>query len=305
MTNFPKIGLALGGGAARGWAHIGVINALQEYNIRPDIICGTSIGALVGAACATGHLDELESWVSGLRRRDVAGFLDFSFNGGMIEGERLMKFFADQLGQNNTIEHLPMPYAAVATDLATGNEVWLQKGDLLQAVRASIALPGLFTPVYHEQRWLVDGGLVNPVPVSLCRAMGADIVIAVNLNKRLVGRSFREKEQADEQDSHNGFQAGVKTVKGWIGEVMERFGADNKEQLNEPGLFDVLSNSVSIMQDRLTRSRMAGDPPDITFSPDLSHINLMDFDHASEAIERGSQCVERNITQLDNILHDG
>lgn len=176
-----RIGLALGGGSARGWAHIGVIRALQDAGIEPDIVCGTSIGALVGAAYVGGELDPLEAWVRSLRLQTVVGFLDFSLTGGLIKGEKLIGFFRNHFVDRD-IRELARPFGAVATDLQRGREVWLREGPVTDAVRASIALPGLFTPVQLDGRWLVDGGLVNPVPVSLCRAMGADLVIAVDLN---------------------------------------------------------------------------------------------------------------------------
>lgn len=294
-----KIGLALGGGAARGWAHIGVIKTLAKHGVVPDIVCGTSIGALVGAAYVTGKLDDLEEWVLSLRRRDIAGLLDFSFGGGMIQGERLMTFFLEQLSYDPQITELSIPFGAVATELATGNEMWLQSGSLLHAVRASIALPGLFTPVCQENQWLVDGALVNPVPISLCRAMGADFVIAVNLNSRMVGRSFRKQDITDDEIPET--DTGIQNIKNWFGQVMDRF-ADNKANNEDtPGLFDVLSNSVYIMQDRITRSRMAGDPPDLLLSPDLSDIGMMDFDNAREAIDKGITCVERHRPSLDGL----
>ncbi|MDH5180830.1 MAG: patatin-like phospholipase RssA [Gammaproteobacteria bacterium] len=296
-----KIGFALGGGAARGWAHIGIIKTLQQYGIVPDLICGTSIGALVGAAYATNKMEALEEWILTLRRRDIAGFLDFTFGGGMIEGERIMKFFLDQLGADPDIEKLTTPYGAVATALETGNEIWLQSGSLEKAVRASIALPGLFTPIYHNEQWLVDGGLVNPVPVSLCRAMGADVVVAVSLNANMVGRSMRKALPADDQSPAGSSGSGSKNrIRG----LLEKFSSVSKEQngVEIPGLFEVISNSVTIMQDRLTRSRMAGDPPELLLSPDVSDISLMDFDRGDLAIERGVQCVERNAAALETLL---
>src|SRR5690606_29185151 len=183
----PRIGLALGSGSARGWAHIGVIHALARVGIRPDIVCGTSIGALVGAAYAVGELDRFEQWVIGLGIKDVVAFMDFRLNGGMLKGERLMDFFRRNF-IDYPIEDLNLPFGAVATALHTGNEVWLRNGSSIDAVRASLALPGLFSPVWHDGQLLVDGGLVNPVPVSLARAMGAEIVIAVDLNSDILGR---------------------------------------------------------------------------------------------------------------------
>src|SRR5690625_2695366 len=183
----PIIGLALGGGAARGWAHIGVIQALEALGIRPDIVSGTSIGALVGAAYAGGKLKQLENWVRGLSMTDVMSFMDVTLNGGMLKGDRIMDFFAKNF-LDCPIEDLSLPFGAVATALHSGSEVWLQKGSTLDAIRASIALPGLFAPVWHNGQLLADGGLVNPVPVSLLRAMGADVLIAVDLSADTLGR---------------------------------------------------------------------------------------------------------------------
>ncbi len=186
----PRVGLALGSGSARGWAHIGVIRALEQAGIRPDVVCGTSIGALVGAAYAAGELDRLEQWVLGLRISDVAAFVDVSLRSGLLKGERLMDFFRRNFA-DRPIEDLAMPFAAVATSLHTGAELWLRRGSVLDAVRTSIAVPGLFAPVLCEGSVLVDGGLVNPVPVSLARAMGADVLIAVDLASDILGRHLR------------------------------------------------------------------------------------------------------------------
>jgi NTE family protein len=191
-TTQQPIGLALGGGSARGWAHIGVICALNQAGIHPDIVCGTSIGALVGAAYVDGDLNRLEAWVRSLTLQTVVRFLDFSLSGGLIRGERLIEFFRSNF-VDRQITELPLPFAAVATDLHSGREVWLRKGSVSDTVRASIALPGLFTPARLGGKWLVDGGLVNPVPVSLCRAMGANWVIAVDLNSDLIGRHLNRK----------------------------------------------------------------------------------------------------------------
>src|SRR5258708_14633659 len=190
-----KIGLALGGGSARGWSHIGVIRALEEAGVEPDIVCGTSIGSLVGAAYAAGELDRLEAWVKSLTWQNVVSLLDVTVTGRFIKGAQLVDFFASRFTDVD-ITKLPKPFGAVATDLLTGREVWLREGSVIESVRASIAVPGLFTPVARDGRLLADGGLVNPVPVSLCRAMGADIVIAVDLNADMVGRSFRKPADA-------------------------------------------------------------------------------------------------------------
>jgi len=302
-----RIGLVLGSGSARGWAHIGVIRALTDAGIKPDIVCGSSIGALVGAAHASGSLDELEHWVRALTFWDVVRLLDIKMQGGLIEGVTLMDSFRDKIRDVN-IEQLNLPYAAVATDLATGHEVWLQQGPLLPAVRASIALPGLFSPTRIDGRWLVDGGLVNPVPISLCRAMGADLIIAVNLNSDIVGRHLapkpkRKKAPAEEEGRRDLFDQLLKQLNGGLRE--RALSAWRKERGNgaePPGLFEVLASSINIMQDRITKSRMAGDPPDVLLSPQLAHLGLLEFDRASEAIEEGIACVKRQLPQLQQTL---
>jgi len=300
-----KIGVALGSGSARGWAHIGVLKRLEEKGIKPDIVTGTSIGSLVGAACAMGVLGEFEAWVRTLEWRDVVGFLDISLDGGLIKGKKLFDFFKSNYPQN-LIEDLGIPYGAVATDLETGTEVWLRNGTVLEAVRASISLPGLFTPVYRNGRILVDGGLVNPVPVSLCRAMGADIVIAVDLNVDLLTkkkddavevkiRKEIKKTQAPASVStrDSAFWIEAKqflTGKFWGREIKEKLkGVENEK----PSIVEVVSKSINVMQARITRSRMAGDPPDFLIGPRLRHIGLMEYHRADEVIAEGRRSVDK------------
>jgi NTE family protein len=214
MARKPRIGLALGSGSARGWAHIGAIHALEERGIKADIVCGASIGALVGAAYASGQLDRLEQWVTGLAWTKVVRLMDLTWKGGLIRGARLFTLFGTIFEERN-IEDLPIPYGAIATELYSGREVWLRHGKVLEAVRASCAMPGLFTPVVRDNVVLVDGGLVNPVPVSMCRALGADLVIAVDLSwgklgayrGRPRGRAARRPRMAGALDTQEG-QAG-------------------------------------------------------------------------------------------------
>lgn len=280
------IGLALGSGSARGWSHIGVIRALEELGIRPQIVCGTSIGALVGAAYASGKLERLESWVSGLKIKEVVGFFDFSLNGGMIKGERLMEFFRLHF-QDSEIGALAQTYAAVATDLASGREVWLREGSLIDAVRASIALPGLFTPALHHGRWLVDGGLVNPVPVSLARALGAEIVIAVDLNTGLAGRHLRPRTRppSSNRPAEDSLAAALMQRLQAGMEVLPLPWRETEEE--PPSLFVTLASSLNIMQVQISRSRLAGEPPDVHITPRLAHLGLLEFHRAREAIGEG------------------
>src|SRR5689334_25062815 len=181
MIRKPRIGLALGSGSARGWAHIGAIRALEERGVKFDLICGTSIGALVGAVYASRQLEQLEQWVTSLTWAKVWRLMDISFKGGLIRGRTLFNLFRATF-QDLDISELATPFGAVATELSSGREIWLRQGKVLDVVRASIAMPGLFTPVVRDGTVLVDGGLVNPVPVSMCRAFGAEIVIAVDLS---------------------------------------------------------------------------------------------------------------------------
>ena len=304
MSNL-KIGLALGSGSARGWAHIGVIRALEEEGISPDIVTGCSIGSLVGAAYVGGHLDTLEKWVRELTFWDVVRLLDVKLLGGLIEGESLMSSFEDKI-KNVNIEELPIPYAAVATDLGSGREVWLQKGLLPDAVRASIALPGLFSPMRSENRWLVDGGLTNPVPVSLCRAMGADLIIAVNLNSDIIGRHLKPRQvrkqeiQTEERDLFS--QLLKKLNSGLFEKRLGNWPREKDQSEINPGLFEVMASAINIMQDRVTKSRMAGDPPDLLLSPRLGKLGLLEFDRADEAIAEGYDSVRRMLPALHQIL---
>ena len=288
----PRVGLALGGGSARGWAHVGVIRALEQAGIKPDLVCGTSIGALVGAAYAAGELEHFEQWLLGLGIADVLSFLDVGLSGGVIKGERLMEFFRLNF-IDRPVEDLAMPFAAVATALHTGAEVWLREGSTIEAVRASIALPALFTPVVHEGRVLVDGGLVNPVPVSLARAMGADIVIAVDLSSDILGRYLREEPEPGVSGA---------LLSEWRQKLQENLGAlipahpDDDPKL--PSMLDVVASSLNIMQVRITRSRMAGEPPDVIVAPRLAHLGLLDFHRGKEAIEAGERAVAAALPSL-------
>ena len=291
----PRLGLALGSGSARGWAHIGVLQALREEGVRLDVICGSSIGALVGAAYAAGELERFAEWVQGLGMRDVFGFMDFNLAGGMLKGEKLIAFWRRNFADFD-IDASPLPFGAVATDLHSGAEVWLRHGSIADAVRASIALPGLFTPALQEGRLLVDGGLVNPVPVSLCRAMGADIVIAVDLNWELVAR--RRRPVKDVQAAAALAQSGMMEA------LLARFRPAGGPQVphNMPSLLGVMSASLNIMQVRITQSRLAGEPADAMIRPRLPDMAAMDFHRGAVAIEAGERATELALPLIRGLL---
>ncbi len=283
-----RIGLALGSGASRGWAHIGIIRGLEEMGLCPDVITGCSIGAIVGAARAANNLDKLETWLRSLRRRDVAAFFDISWGlKGLIDSPRLKAFLHEHVvSEELLIEEMDVVYGNVATDLGNGREIWFTSGDVLSSVMASIALPGLFAPVPFNKRWLVDGGLVNPVPVSLCHALGADVVIAVNLNSDILGKHLSAKK-VDLAAESGAMDSILGTIKSYSSSLFPR----NHDDV-PPSMFDVLASSVNITQDRITRSRMAGDPPDILLEPKLAEIGLLEFHRADEAIVEGERCVQ-------------
>jgi NTE family protein len=290
----PKIGLALGAGGARGWAHIGVVNALVEAGIRPDIVCGTSMGSLVGAAYAAGELDRLEEWALSLGWRDVFGLMDFTWRGGLIRGKRLFEFMRSRFGLQD-IASLPLPYGAVATELATGREVWLRAGHVLDAVRASIAIPGVFAPVLRDGELLVDGALVNPVPVSMCRALDADVVIAVDLGWAKLGY-YHERAREQERAAEHG-------KPGWWSRFLpvraDEADAENPEM---PSALGVFFSSFDIMQVRVGRSRLAGEPADALITPILPDFAMMDFHRAREAIDEGRAAAQRARPVLEHLI---
>lgn len=296
-----KIGLALGSGSARGWSHIGVIEALQAHDIEPDIICGCSIGALVGASYAANKISALENWVRSLSLFETARFasLDTSFN-GVINKDRLKKVLRQFIADDSfPISDLERPFASVATELSSGREIWFSEGSLLDAVWASISLPGLFPPVRHNNRWVVDGGLVNPVPISVCRALGADFVIAVNLNGDLVGRHLDKPVS----------KSGAERSPHWSDKIRRSLGGDAKQNANIdevdakiPRVFETIAASINIVQDRITRSRMVGEPPDILITPELADIGLLEFYRATECIEEGKESVRRALPEIERLL---
>ncbi len=299
----PSIGLALGGGAARGFAHIGVLQTLLAHGLKPDVITGTSIGAVVGGFYAAGQLAVFSDWARELTRRRVLGYLDVSFSGaGLITGGRLARRLEETLGRTK-IEALQTRFAAIATEIDTGHEVWLTRGRLLEALRASYALPGIFGPVRVGGRWLVDGALVNPVPVSAARALDARIVIAVNLNADLLGRGstiashgFDEDDEpaAEPQEHAADPHQRIAMDKLIRRRVLGRNGA--------PRIPGVMIEAYNVMQDRITRARLAGDPADIVINPRLGEIGMFDFHRAEEAIKLGAEAAGRSLDVIGQAI---
>ena len=294
-----KLGLALGSGASRGWSHIGVIKALAKQGIEPDIVCGTSIGSLVGASYVSGHLDNLEQWTRSLSKFKTAKFFEINRSlNGFVNTDRMHDFLSKFVASDKAlIEELDKQYASVATDLGTGREIWLSEGSVLEAVWASISLPGLFPAIQHDNKWLVDGGLVNPVPVSTCRALGADVVIAVNLNGDIVGKHIHKQEKLRKPS-----EKVVDKLTSLVTDYTDSLFSIDRSQEQAPSLFEAIAGSVNITQDRITRSRMAGDPPDIILAPKLSHMGLLEFYRADEAIKEGMDCVQKMLPEIKHTL---
>jgi NTE family protein len=301
----PVIGLALGGGAARGFAHIGIIRTLIAHGIVPNVVVGTSIGAVVGGAYAAGHLDTLEAWARSLQPRNILGYLDIRLNGsGLIGGDKLASQLEAAIGPTR-IEDLPLKFATVATEVRTGHEIWLTHGRMVNAMRASYALPGIFSPVLVGDRWLVDGALVNPVPVSAARALGAEIVIAANLSSDVfthattiyshgaaVDATAPVVEPAPKKTGLGRLFSAERTMK------REFFGSGGR-----PGISSVMVDAFNIMQDRITRARLAGDPPDMLISPRVGQIGWFDFHRADDLIGFGARAAERAIDSIQEAIH--
>ncbi|HOI75323.1 MAG TPA: patatin-like phospholipase family protein [Syntrophales bacterium] len=287
MKKRKRIGLALGSGSARGWSHIGVVRCLREADIPIDIVCGASMGAVVGGCWAAGFLGEMETLVRELRWPDIFRFLEVRLpRSGFMGGDKITAYLKERLTDLH-IEDLPVAFGAVASDLYSGKEIWLRKGSLIDAMRASISVPVMFTPYPEGTRWLLDGGLVNPVPVSLCRAMGADIVIAVSLNSDILGKSLftrerRRRNQVIQEKVADFLDASMPWTNpsAWLR-------SNGNSSLRGPTLLEVITRSLYIMQDRITRQRLQAEPPDVLITPHLADIALFEFNRGAEAIDEG------------------
>jgi len=290
-----KIGIALGSGAARGWAHIGVIQALEKLGVKIDVVSGCSIGAYVGAAYASGRLEELKAWASSLTEWQTLSLMGIGIRrGGLASGQKVFDKLSDEFCAAS-FEAMDKPFACVATDLYSGREVVFNKGDVGNSIQASCAIPALFSPIAYNDRWLVDGAVVNPVPVNLCRQLGADFVIAVNLNADFrplqIARETAKHEETQEKNEHF-FKKSQDVVRQWFSPEPK---ANSKQA---PGILSVMSSSLEILQARVTRSRLAGEPPDILIEPTLTDVGLMEFHRCAELCETGEQVVKRLAEQI-------
>ena len=285
-----KIGLALGAGAARGWTHIGIIEALERLGVKIDVVAGCSIGAYVGAAYASGKLEPLKEWACSLTEWQILSLMGVGIRkGGIASGQKVFTKLAEEFCVPS-FEEMNKPFAVVATDLYSGREVMFNQGPVDNCIQASCAIPALFSPVEYNGRWLVDGAVVNPVPVNLCRQLGADFVIAVNLNAdfkpQRLERPAAEHEKIQKK-TDDFFSKGSNIVRQW-------FSPESRSDKPEPpGILSVMSSSLEILQARVTRSRLAGDPPDVLIEPHLSDVGLMEFHRAGELCLEGEKTVNR------------
>ena len=297
MALRPKLGLALGSGSARGWAHVGVIRALGDHGIVPDVVAGCSMGAMVGAAFAAGRIEQLEAWALSLDGRGVFGLLDIGLRGGLIKGNRLLDFFDGHIGGRQFSE-LVVPFAAIAADLASGQEIWLREGKVSDAVHASCAVPGLFQPVLRDGRYLIDGSVVNPIPVSLCRAMGADVVIAVDLGSDR-GRLFpREQKVILNTPSYR---------RRLMSTFLRRRSVDIVSTivpnvLPSPSLADTLRGAIDIMQEGIAQRRLLSEPADVLLSPQLGPFGPFEYHRAAVAIAEGREAVAFMLAAIHTAL---
>lgn len=293
----PKTGIALGSGGARGWAHIGVLRELEARGVKPHCVAGTSMGALVGAAYVSGNLDKLEEWAVSLTPTKAALLVDLNLlGGGMVDAKPIMKWF-ESLDHKKLIEDQPIRYAAVATDMRNGQEVDILAGSLIDAMRASISLPGVVSPFFKDGRWLVDGGMTNPIPVSVCRDMGADFVIAVN-------PEGKENHVFWEQPKENETWVKVKeTLSLPVRSVLATFNAKGpKNAPKAPNYFDVVAMAIDQMTDQIRAYRLEKDQPDAMLDVELGQFTILEFLRAEEAIAEGKNCVAQNWDMIEAMI---
>lgn len=310
-TKRSSFGLVLGGGGARGWAHLGLMEVLEREGYRPDVVAGCSIGAVVGAFYAIGKLDELRDFAQGMTVTGMAKFLDLNFaGGGLIGGNKITDWLETTFGDTQ-IEDLPIPFGTVSVDISTGREIWFTEGPLIDAVRASMVLPGVLPPQYIQGHWLGDGGMANPVPVSVVRALGAGLIVAVDLNGEL--NPFEPPHWALEEEE-GGKKPSTSPVWAWFDRVTSGLPDPIRTQtvqLTEglrqpastaPGYLEFVTRSLQIMVLRITRSRLAGDPPDLLISPKLERINVLEFHRAKASIAEGARAAEEKLPALKQLL---
>ena len=308
--NTVKIGLALGSGGARGWAHLGVLRRLNELGIRPGCIAGTSAGAIAAALYASDSVETMEDLATHLDWKQVAQlFLEVNFpRSGLLTGKNVMRLLKSVIDVR-AVSSLRIPYAAVATDLETEKEVVLRSGNLFDAIRASIGIPGIFTPSRINGHTLVDGGLVNPLPVSVCRAMGADFVIAVDVNLRTATQTRKSVKRTQPPAPPQRIAKLIASLSNLMPQRASPADKTSHRWISPPtneadplSIFDVLTRSFRLVENQITRRELALNPPDILIQPDVGDIMTLDFHRGHEAIAAGIRAVDEALPQLQQLL---
>ncbi|MFT7514447.1 MAG: NTE family protein, partial [Candidatus Omnitrophota bacterium] len=308
-----KLGIALGSGAARGWAHIGVLEALIEGGLSPEIVTGTSIGSIIGAVYACDRLPEIKEVALSLDVKTMLyEFVDMGGRSGMIDGGKVTEFIRSHIKEAQ-IEDLGRPFACVAADVLTGEAFIFKKGDLINAIRCSISIPGIFTPIYFKDRVLVDGGVVNPVPVDVARKMGADVVIAVDINEgflecgsKSVPKNYLDRIKAKTEQSR-------KDRFGWVEKIQTKVAEMTPDDLGAmkrwlapdpiPNMFDVLGNSLRIMEKQITDNMLRLHPADVVIRPAVGGIEIFEFNRAEEAIQAGYEAGQAALPAILEAMH--
>jgi len=311
MSTRKTVALALGSGSSRGWAHIGAIEALQEANIPIDYVAGSSVGCYVGALYASGSLKSLKRFVLSMDGKKVFSYFDVVFpRSGLLDGTRKLKELFSIHTTVDDFSELIIPVMMVATDIASGKKVVLKSGNIFEALRATMSIPGLFAPVKVKGRWLVDSGLVDPVPVGVARALEADVVIAVDLNSGMASRrmsSRTAKGAAGKSGESPGYKSELlRKMVEYYEHAETSFTAKISELLNResatPDIIETVMTSINIMQERITRVNLAVEPPDILIQPRLGQLKMMDFDHVEQTIEEGYIGVMEKMDDIKKLL---
>lgn len=310
MQTDKTVGLVLGSGSSRGWAHVGAIEALEEAGIPVNVIAGCSVGSYIGAIYASGGLASLKQFILGMNGEKMFSYFDVVIpRSGLLDGNKKLREFLSGHTDAETFEDLKIPLKMVATDLESGDKVVMASGNLFMALRASMSMPGLFAPVAVKGRWLVDGGLVDPVPVGVARAMGADVVIAVDLNSGLVSHAQRERlarESAGETSPPEYRNEMARKLTDHYAEAESTFSKKIKSFLNiddaTPDIMETVSGAIGIMQERITRINLAVEPPDILVQPRLGEMSMMDFGQVEKAIDEGYQGVKDHLADIKMML---
>ena len=310
MHTDKTVGLVLGSGSSRGWAHIGGIEALEEAGVPVHVIAGCSVGAYIGAIYASGGLASLKAFILRMDGEKMFSYFDVVLpRSGLLDGSKKLREFLSGHTDVETFEELAIPLKMVATDLESGDKVVMDSGNLFRALRASLSMPGLFAPIRVKGRWLVDGGLVDPVPVGVARAMGADVVIASDLNSGLVSRSQRDRlaNNADAMASPPEYRNEMaRKLSDHYAEAESTFTDKIKALLKidntTPDIMETVSGAIGIMQERITRINLAVEPPDILIQPRLGEMKMMDFGEVDKAIEEGYQGVKEHLEDIQMLL---